>query len=38
MQDHLYRYLTGDLASLPGVRSAETIPILRTLKRTGRVS
>jgi DNA-binding Lrp family transcriptional regulator len=36
--DHLYRYLTGDLASLPGVRSAETIPILRTLKRTGRVS
>jgi DNA-binding Lrp family transcriptional regulator len=36
--DHLYRYVTGDLANLPGVRSAETVPILRTLKRTGLVN
>lgn len=36
--DHLYRYLTVDLASLPGVRSAETVPILRTLKLTGLVA
>jgi DNA-binding Lrp family transcriptional regulator len=35
--EHLYRYLTGELASLPGVRSVETAPIIRTLKRTGLV-
>jgi DNA-binding Lrp family transcriptional regulator len=35
--DHLYKYLTGELAGLPGVRSVETAPIIRTLKRTGSV-
>ena len=34
---HLYEYLTGELASLPGVRAVETAPIIRTLKRTGSV-
>jgi DNA-binding Lrp family transcriptional regulator len=34
---HLYEYLTGELADLPGVRSVETAPIIRTLKRTGSV-
>jgi DNA-binding Lrp family transcriptional regulator len=34
---HLYEYLTGDLAALPGVTSVETAPIIRTLKRTGSV-
>ncbi|MDQ2816360.1 MAG: Lrp/AsnC ligand binding domain-containing protein [Actinomycetota bacterium] len=34
---HLYRYLTGPLAALPGVSSVETAPIIRTLKRTGLV-
>jgi DNA-binding Lrp family transcriptional regulator len=34
---HLYEYLTGPLAALPGVRSVETAPIIRTLKRTGSV-
>jgi DNA-binding Lrp family transcriptional regulator len=34
---HLYEYLTGQLAGLPGVRSVETEPIIRTLKRTGSV-
>jgi DNA-binding Lrp family transcriptional regulator len=29
---HLYEYLTGPLASLPGVSSVETAPIIRTLK------
>jgi DNA-binding Lrp family transcriptional regulator len=32
---HLYEYLTGELARLPGVQSVETAPIIRTLKRTG---
>jgi hypothetical protein len=27
----------GELASLPGMRSVETAPIIRTLKRTGSV-
>ncbi len=35
---HLYEYLTGPLAALPGVRSVETAPIIRTLKRTGSVA
>ena len=35
--EHLYEYLTGQLADLPGVRSVETAPIIRTLKRTGSV-
>ncbi len=35
--EHLYRYLTGQLASLPGIRSVETAPVIRTLKRTGSV-
>jgi len=35
--EHLYQYLTGPLASLPGVRSVETAPVIRTLKRTGSV-
>ena len=34
---HLYEYLTGPLAGLPGVRSVQTAPIIRTLKRTGSV-
>ena len=34
---HLYEYLTGELADLPGVTSVETAPIIRTLKRTGSV-
>jgi DNA-binding Lrp family transcriptional regulator len=34
---HLYEYLTGDLAALPGVTSVETAPVIRTLKRTGSV-
>jgi DNA-binding Lrp family transcriptional regulator len=34
---HLYEYLTGPLAALPGVTSVETAPIIRTLKRTGPV-
>jgi DNA-binding Lrp family transcriptional regulator len=36
--EHLYQYLTGELAALPGVRSVETTPIIRTLKRTGLVT
>ena len=35
--DHLYKYLTGELARLPGVKSVETAPVIRTLKRTGSV-
>jgi DNA-binding Lrp family transcriptional regulator len=35
--EHLYQYLTGQLASLPGIRSVETAPVIRTLKRTGSV-
>ena len=34
---HLYEYLTGPRADLPGVRSVQTAPIIRTLKRTGSV-
>lgn len=34
---HLYEYLTGPLAGLPGVSSVQTAPIIRTLKRTGSV-
>ena len=34
---HLYEYLTGELAALPGVSSVQTAPIIRTLKRTGSV-
>jgi len=34
---HLYEYLTGELAELPGVSSVQTAPIIRTLKRTGSV-
>ena len=34
---HLYEYLTGELATLPGVSSVQTAPIIRTLKRTGSV-
>ena len=34
---HLYEYLTGELADLPGVSSVQTAPIIRTLKRTGSV-
>jgi DNA-binding Lrp family transcriptional regulator len=33
----LYEYLTGPLAGLPGLRSVQTAPIIRTLKRTGSV-
>jgi DNA-binding Lrp family transcriptional regulator len=34
---HLYAYLTGELAALPGVSSVQTAPIIATLKRTGSV-
>ena len=34
---HLYDYLTGELAGLPGVTSVQTAPIIRTLKRTASV-
>ena len=34
---HLYAYLTGELAALPGVNSVQTAPIIGTLKRTGSV-
>jgi DNA-binding Lrp family transcriptional regulator len=34
---HLYEYLTGELAALPGVSSVQTAPVIRTLKRTGSV-
>jgi DNA-binding Lrp family transcriptional regulator len=34
---HLYEYLTGPLAALPGLISVETAPIIRVLKRTGPV-
>jgi DNA-binding Lrp family transcriptional regulator len=32
---HLYEYLTGRLAGLEGIRSVETSPVIRTLKRSG---
>jgi len=35
--EHLYEYLTSRLAALSGVRSVETTPIIRRLKRTGSV-
>jgi DNA-binding Lrp family transcriptional regulator len=35
---NLYEYLTGPLAALPGIRSAEATPIIGTLKRTGTVT
>ena len=34
---HLYDYLTGELAGLPGVTSVQTAPVIRTLKRTASV-
>ncbi len=34
---HLYEYLTTQLASLPGVTSVQTAPVIRTVKRTGAV-
>jgi DNA-binding Lrp family transcriptional regulator len=34
---HLYEYLTGELAALPGVSAVQTAPVIRTLKRTGSV-
>jgi DNA-binding Lrp family transcriptional regulator len=33
--EHLYEYLTGPLARLPGVSAVETAPVISTLKRTG---
>jgi DNA-binding Lrp family transcriptional regulator len=36
--EHLYEYLNGPLAALPGVRSVETVPAIGTLKRAGVVS
>jgi DNA-binding Lrp family transcriptional regulator len=35
--EHLYEYLTTQLASLPGVTAVQTAPIIRTVKRTGAV-
>jgi DNA-binding Lrp family transcriptional regulator len=32
---HLYEYLTGRLADLHGIRSVESAPVIRTLKRSG---
>ena len=32
---HLYDYLTGRLAGLEGIRSVESAPVIRTLKRSG---
>jgi DNA-binding Lrp family transcriptional regulator len=34
---HLYEYLTGELATLPGVSSVQTAPVIATFKRTGSV-
>ena len=34
---HLYEYLTGELAALPGVSSVQTAPVIATFKRTGSV-
>jgi DNA-binding Lrp family transcriptional regulator len=34
---HLYEYLTTQLAGLPGVTSVQTAPVIRTVKRTGAV-
>jgi DNA-binding Lrp family transcriptional regulator len=34
---HLYEYLTTQLASLPGATSVQTAPVIRTVKRTGAV-
>jgi DNA-binding Lrp family transcriptional regulator len=31
----LYEYITGRLAGLPGIRSVESAPVIRTLKRSG---
>jgi DNA-binding Lrp family transcriptional regulator len=31
----LYRYLAHDLGPLPGVRSVETAPVIRNIKRAG---
>lgn len=33
----LYRYLTGRVAALPGITHVETTPVIRNLKRLGRV-
>jgi DNA-binding Lrp family transcriptional regulator len=35
---HMYEYISGRLAKLPGVRSVETIPAIGTFKRTGSLS
>jgi DNA-binding Lrp family transcriptional regulator len=32
---HLYEYLSGRLAGLEGIRSVESAPVIRTLKRSG---
>lgn len=32
---HLYEYLTGRLGELEGIRSVESAPVIRTLKRSG---
>jgi DNA-binding Lrp family transcriptional regulator len=32
----LYRYLTTDVAALPGIQHLETAPVIRTVKTTGR--
>ena len=31
----LYEYLTGQVALLPGLHQVETIPVMRTVKRSG---
>jgi hypothetical protein len=34
---HLFEFLNARLRSLPAIRSLEAAPLIRTLKRTGRV-
>ena len=34
---HLYDYITGPLAGLDGIRSVESAPVIRTLKRSGAI-
>lgn len=35
--EDMYRYLTGPLAALPGIRDAEAVPAIGTVKRAGTI-
>ncbi len=35
--DHFYRYLTTQVAGLPGIHHVATAPTVRTLKRIGTI-